>query len=98
MPVPDAVGLVCGGAEAGLSVCLIFRVVSLEPDYLAVTLKRKHMCGDTALVALGIQTGNDLFPYCLCTSVILLNDINTIPDASNRVYADKLNVFRGFLS
>src|SRR3990170_7903393 len=47
MPVLDAVGLICGGAETGLSVCLIFRVVSLKPDYPALTLKRKHMGGDT---------------------------------------------------
>ena len=47
MPVLDPVGLICCSAEAGLSVCLIFRVVSLEPDHPALTLKRKHMCGDT---------------------------------------------------
>src|SRR3972149_1120977 len=46
VPVLDAVGLVCCSAETGLSVRLIFRVVSLEPDHLAVTLKRKHMSGD----------------------------------------------------
>ena len=47
MPVLDPVGLVCGSAETGLSVCLIFRVVALEPDPLALPLKRKHMCSDT---------------------------------------------------
>jgi hypothetical protein len=41
VPVLDAVGLICGSAETGLSVRLIFRVVSLEPDHLAVPLKRK---------------------------------------------------------
>src|SRR3972149_533764 len=46
VPVLNAVGLICGSAESGLSVCLIFRVVSLEPDHLTVTLKCKHMCCD----------------------------------------------------
>src|SRR3990172_962447 len=47
VPVLDAVGLICGSAETGLSVRLIFRVVSLKPDHLAVPLKRKPMGGDT---------------------------------------------------
>ena len=47
VPVLNTVGLVCGSAEAGLPVCLILRVVALEPDHPDLTLKRKHMCGDT---------------------------------------------------
>src|SRR3972149_1448436 len=47
MSVFNAVWLICCSAETCLSVCLIFRVVSLEPDYLAVTLKSKHVCSDT---------------------------------------------------
>src|SRR3990172_3020773 len=46
VPVLNPVGLVCGSSEAGLSVCLIFRVVSLEPDHLALSFKRKHMSSD----------------------------------------------------
>src|SRR3972149_7460674 len=42
VPVLNTVGLVCGSAEAGLPVCLILRVVALEPDHPALTLKGKH--------------------------------------------------------
>lgn len=47
MPVLNAMWLVCGSAKPGLSVSLIFGVVAFEPDHFAVTLKGKHMCGDT---------------------------------------------------
>src|SRR3972149_9454689 len=47
VPVLNPVGLICCSAETGLSVCLILRVVALEPDYLALTLKGKHMCSYT---------------------------------------------------
>jgi len=45
--VLDPVCLICCSSEAYLSVRLIFRVVSLEPDHLAVTIKCKHVGGDT---------------------------------------------------
>ena len=63
MPVLDPVGLICCSAEAGLSVCLIFRVVSLEPDHPALTLKRKHMCADyeSAVNCVHLLHGDALF-------------------------------------
>ena len=63
MPVLDAVGLICGSAEEHLPVRFIFRVVSLESDHLALTLKRKHMCADyeSAVNCVHLLHGDALF-------------------------------------
>ena len=47
MPVFDAVGLVCGGAETGLSVRFILGIISIKPDHFAVTLESEHVGSDT---------------------------------------------------
>ena len=46
MPVFNAVGLVCGRAETGLSVRFVLGIISIEPDHLAVALEGEHVGGD----------------------------------------------------
>lgn len=46
MPVLDAMGLVCGRTQAGLSVGFILGIIPVKPDDLAVTLEGQHVCGD----------------------------------------------------
>ncbi len=43
MSVFDAVGLVCGGAETGLSVRFILGIIPVEPDDLAVAFEGEHV-------------------------------------------------------